>query len=182
MAPSRQADNGNVFLLFEDLASYVFMVCIAPGGGAAVGGSLRSSLSGASPTSHSQGHGRPCLPITNRPAKTFYIVPNASETAVLFCENVLGGTKKRLSIPSSPAVSLDIPRILHLLQNICGFQANSLVGYPRPRLGIVLRARLSEKSNIPQRESGIRFRPLHGQNLPILYNFVRKNRPFPGQK
>ena len=101
------------------------------------------------------------------PAKTFYIMPNASETAVLFRENVLGGTKKRLSIPSSPTVSLDIPRILHLLQNICGFQANSLVGYPRPRLGIVLRARLSEKSNIPQRESGIRFRPLHGQNLPI---------------
>ena len=62
MVPSRQADNRNVFLLFEDLTSYVFMVCIAPGGGAAVGGSLRSSLSGASPTSHSQGHGRPCLP------------------------------------------------------------------------------------------------------------------------
>ena len=39
-----------------------FMVCIAPGGGAAVGGSLRSSLSGSRPTSHSQGHGRPCLP------------------------------------------------------------------------------------------------------------------------
>ena len=38
------------------------MVCIAPGGGAAVGGSLRSSLSGSRPTSHSQGHGRPCLP------------------------------------------------------------------------------------------------------------------------
>ena len=37
-------------------------VCIAPGGGAAVGGSLRSSLSGSRPTSHSQGHGRPCLP------------------------------------------------------------------------------------------------------------------------
>ena len=49
-------------------------------------------------------------------------------TAVLFCENVLDGTKKRLSIPFSPTVSLDIPRILHLLQNICGFQANSLVG------------------------------------------------------
>ena len=61
MAPSRQADNGNVFLWFEDLTSYVFMVCIAPGGGAAVGGSLRSSLSGSRPTSHSQGHGRPCL-------------------------------------------------------------------------------------------------------------------------
>ena len=100
--------------------------------------------------------------------------------AVLFCENVLGGTKKRLSIPSSPTVSLDIPRILHLLQNICGFQPNSLVGYPRPRLGIVLRARLSEKSNIPQRESGIRFRPLHGQNLPI-HAFVRKYPPFSGQ-
>ena len=39
-----------------------FKVCIAPGGGAAVGGSLRSSLSGSRPTSHSQGHGRPCLP------------------------------------------------------------------------------------------------------------------------
>ena len=39
-----------------------FMVCIAPGGSAAVGGSLRSSLSGSRPTSHSQGHGRPCLP------------------------------------------------------------------------------------------------------------------------
>ena len=62
MAPSRQADNRNVFLLFEDLTSYVFMACIAPGGGAAVGGSLRSSLSGSRPTSHSQGHGRPCLP------------------------------------------------------------------------------------------------------------------------
>ena len=37
-------------------------VCIAPGGGEAVGGSLRSSLSGSRPTSHSQGHGRPCLP------------------------------------------------------------------------------------------------------------------------
>ena len=37
-------------------------VCIAPSGGAAVGGSLRSSLSGSRPTSHSQGHGRPCLP------------------------------------------------------------------------------------------------------------------------
>ena len=94
--------------------------------------------------------------------------------AVLFCENVLSGTKKRLSIPFSPTVSLDIPRILHLLQNICGFQANSLVGYPRPRLGIVLRARLSEKSNIPQRESGIRFRPLHGQNLPIHANLSVK--------
>ena len=101
-------------------------------------------------------------------------------TAVLFCENVLDGTKKRLSIPFSPTVSLDIPRILHLLKNICGFQANSLVGYPRPRLGIVLRARLSEKSNIPQRESGIRFRPLHGQNLQFI-QLVRKNRPFPGQ-
>ena len=28
----------------------------------AAGGSLRSSLSGSRPTSHSQGHGRPCLP------------------------------------------------------------------------------------------------------------------------
>ena len=100
-------------------------------------------------------------------------------TAVLFCENVLDGTKKRLSIPFSPTVSLDIPRILHLLQNICGFQANSLVGYPRPRFGIVLRARLSEKSNIPQRESGIRFRPLHGQNLPILYNLSVNTHHFP---
>ena len=27
-----------------------------------MGGSLRSSLSGSRPTSHSQGHGRPCLP------------------------------------------------------------------------------------------------------------------------
>ena len=90
-----------------------------------------------------------------------------ARTAVLFCENVLGGTKKRLSIPSSPTVSLDIPRILHLLKNICGFQANSLVGYPRPRLGIFLRARLSEKSNIPQRESGIvrKYPPFSGQNV-----------------
>ena len=32
------------------------------GGGVAAGGSLRSSLSGSRPTSHSQGHGRPCLP------------------------------------------------------------------------------------------------------------------------
>ena len=31
-------------------------------GGVAAGGSLRSSLSGSRPTSHSQGHGRPCLP------------------------------------------------------------------------------------------------------------------------
>ena len=34
----------------------------SPIGGVAVGGSLRSSLSGSRPTSHSQGHGRPCLP------------------------------------------------------------------------------------------------------------------------
>ena len=34
----------------------------SPGGGVAAGGSLRSSLSVSRPTSHSQGHGRPCLP------------------------------------------------------------------------------------------------------------------------
>ena len=34
----------------------------SPGRGVAAGGSLRSSLSGSRPTSHSQGHGRPCLP------------------------------------------------------------------------------------------------------------------------
>ena len=38
----------------------------SPGGGVAAGGSLRSSLSGSRPTSHSQGHGRPCLPHLRR--------------------------------------------------------------------------------------------------------------------
>ena len=54
-----------------------FKVCIAPGGGAAVGGSLRSSLSGSRPTSHSQGHGRPCLP---RP----HLRPRFHETTIPF--------------------------------------------------------------------------------------------------
>ena len=55
----RHPDTENGRIAIIDLRYFKF--CIAHGGGAAVGGSLRSSLSGSRPTSHSQGHGRPCL-------------------------------------------------------------------------------------------------------------------------
>ena len=57
VVPTRKT-NGLIVII----VLYFSGVYIAPGGGAAVGGSLRSSLSGSRPTSHSQGHGRPCPP------------------------------------------------------------------------------------------------------------------------
>ena len=62
----------------------------SPGGGVAAGGSLRSSLSGSRPTSHSQGHGRPCLP---RP----HLRPCFTETNGNFLEEDVKGDSAPVS-------------------------------------------------------------------------------------
>ena len=99
------------------------MVCIAPGGGAAVGGSLRLSLSGSRPTSHSQGHGRPCLPRPHLlPRFHLFSIPSGairtnSETAELTEYQSFNSIKVQLEHlrVDTPDVLMRNPHISHML-------------------------------------------------------------------
>ena len=101
-----------------------FMVCIAPGWGAAVGGSLRSSLSGSRPTSHSQ------MPAPSKPSR----------------ENVLSGTIAPLYHIPSQIKRLSGTKYSVLNSRLLSFPRKARQSYNYPDSPFALRIRALQKA------------------------------------